>query len=305
MEREIARASSASGRGLLSPLEKRGPAGKTVKTAGWVVLTLCAALIVAPLLFLLLSSFHDPRDFYRTDTLFRSANWSLENYRQALVLMPFFKYLWNSFVVCAGTVVGQLLFCAMAAYSITKLNVRFKGAVLFLFLTTLMIPVEVLIIPLYVLMRDFPFAGHAPGLNLLNTYTALILPNLFSAFGVFLLRDFFREIPNEVLYAARVDGCGEMRVFFGFVLPLAKPALGILGVLIFIQTWNNFFWPLVALSDPDFYPLVLGLQRLIETGEPWNVVVAALVLGTVPSVILLVFCQRLLLRGIAYTGVYG
>jgi multiple sugar transport system permease protein len=193
----------------------------------------------------------------------------------------------------------------MAAYSLSKLRVRFAGGILLLFMTSLMVPIEFLIIPLYLLMKFFPAGPDLPSLNLINTYWALILPGIFSAFCVVVLKDFYDAVPNEILYAARIDGCGESRVFFRFILPMTTPILSILGIFAFVTAWNSFFWPLIVLNNPDYYPLVLGVQKLIETGEPWNVVLAALALSTLPSVLLLLVFQRNLIRGIAYTGIYG
>lgn len=293
-------------RGILSHQDRRNPAVRAGLAGGWLLLAFSALAVLAPVAWMFLGSLRSPQEMYAVPQRLLPERPVWDNYREALRLMPFFRYLFNSLVVCLGVVVGQVLVCAMAAYGITKLRLRFGGVVLFLFLTSLMIPVEVLIVPLYLLVRDFPFGiSGGPGVNLLDTYWALILPAVFSAFAILILKDFLDEIPNEILYAARVDGCGEARVFFSFVLPMAKPILSILAVFAFVNTWNSFFWPLIALNDPAFYPLVLGLQKLIETGEPWNVVVAALVLGTLPSLVLLALFQRTLIRGIAYTGIYG
>jgi ABC-type glycerol-3-phosphate transport system permease component len=155
------------------------------------------------------------------------------------------------------------------------------------------------------IMKYFPLGPGIQHVNLINTYWALILPALFSAFSIIVLKDFYDSIPNEILYAARIDGCGETRVFLRFILPMTKPIMAILAVFSFVTTWNSFFWPLIVLNNPDYYPMVLGVQKLIDTGEPWNVVMAALTLATIPSVILLLFFQRTIIRGIAYTGIYG
>jgi ABC-type glycerol-3-phosphate transport system permease component len=220
-------------------------------------------------------------------------------------LVPLVRYLMNSLFICLAVVAGQLLFCSMAAYSISKLRVRFAGGVLLLFMTSLMVPFEVLIIPLYLITKNFPLGPGLPGINLINSYWAIILPSIFSAFGILLLKDFYDSIPNEILYAARIDGCDEVKVFFRFIMPMTRPIMAILAIFSFVTTWNSFFWPLVVLNNPDFYPLVLGVQKLIDMGEPWNIVLAALVLTTLPSVILLIAFQKTIIRGIAYTGVYG
>jgi multiple sugar transport system permease protein len=227
------------------------------------------------------------------------------NYEEAFRLVPLFRYLLNSLIICGGVVAAQVLFCSMAAYSLSKLRVKFAGGILLLFMTSLMVPFEVLIIPLYLITKNFPLGPGLPGVNMINTYWAIILPAIFSAFGILILKDFYDSIPNELLYAARIDGCGEVRVFFRFIMPMTRPIMSILAIFSFVTTWNSFFWPLVVLNNPDYYPLVLGVQKLIDMGEPWNVVLAALVLSTLPSVLLLILFQRTIIRGIAYTGIYG
>ena len=154
-------------------------------------------------------------------------------------------------------------------------------------------------------MKFFPFGPGVANTNLINTYWALILPGVFSAFSIVVLKDFYDSIPNEIIYAARIDSCTETRIFFRFILPMTKPIMSILAIFSFVTTWNSFFWPLIVLNNPDYYPLVLGVQKLIDTGEPWNVVMAALALSTIPSVLLLLFFQKTIIRGIAYTGIYG
>ena len=200
---------------------------------------------------------------------------------------------------------GQVLTAAMAGYALSKLRVRGANAWMLLFLTSLMVPVELLVLPLYLIMKHFPLGPGHPGVNLLDSYWGLILPSVFSAFAVFVAKDAMDSVPSEILDAARIDGCGEMRVFWKFALPMVKPALAILGVFAFVTSWNSFFWPLIVINNPDFYPLVLGVQKLIDTGEPLNVVLAALSLSTIPSLVLLILFQRTLIRGIAYTGLFG
>lgn len=292
-------------RGILSRRDRRDPAVRFWVMVAYVVLVGGAILTLAPLVWMLMGSFRTPEEMYRIPQSFLPGRVDAGNYREALRLMPFATYLMNSFLMCAGVVAGQVLFCAMAAYSLSKLRLRFGGFVLFLFLTSLMIPVEVLVIPLYLVMKFFPLGPSLPSVNLLDTYPGLILPSLFSAFAIMLMKEYFDSIPDEIVYAARIDAAGEWRIFSQFVLPMSKPVLAIISVFAFVNTWNSFFWPLIVLNDPGSYPLVLGIQKLISTGEPWNVVVAALVLGSVPSLLILGLFQRTLVRGIAYTGIYG
>ena len=292
-------------RGLFSPQDRRNPKVRLFLTLATLGLFLGALVMVAPILWMVLGSFRTPEELYAVPQTYLPQDPQFDNYVQAFNLVPMVRYLMNSLFICAAVVAGQLLFCSMAAYSISKLRVRFAGAILLLFMTSLMVPFEVLIIPLYLITKSFPLGPGFPGLNLLNSYWAIILPSIFSAFGILVLKDFYDSIPNEILYAARIDGCGELRVFFRFIIPMTRPIMAILAIFSFVTTWNSFFWPLVVLNNPDFYPLVLGVQKLIDMGEPWNIVLAALVLSTLPSVLLLIAFQKTIIRGIAYTGVYG
>lgn len=292
-------------RGLFSHQDRKKGSIRFVLFLGTLLLILGAVVIVAPILWMVLGSFKAPGEIYSVPQTYLPREFSLTNYEEALHLVSFLQYFLNSVFICACVVIGQLLISSMAAYSLTKLRVRFAGGILLLFMTSLMVPFEVLVIPLYLIMKFFPFGPELGNVNLINTYWGLILPGIFSAFSIVVLKDFYDSIPNEIIYAARIDSCSEMRIFFRFILPMTKPIMSILAIFSFVTTWNSFFWPLIVLNNPDYYPLVLGVQKLIDTGEPWNVVMAALVLSTIPSVILLLFFQRTIIRGIAYTGIYG
>ncbi len=292
-------------RGLFSHQDRKKAAVKLLLMLGTLALVVGALVTLAPIAWMLLGSFKTSAEIYSIPQAYLPADYNTGNYEEALRLVDFGRYFLNSLFICACVVAGQLLISSMAAYSLTKLRVRFAGGILLMFMTTLMVPFEVLIIPLYLIMKFFPFGPDIQNVNLVNTYWAVILPGIFSAFSIMVLKDFYDSIPNEILYAARIDGCSETRVFFRFILPMTKPIMAILAIFSFVTTWNGFFWPLIVLNNPDFYPLVLGVQKLIDTGEPWNVVMAALVLSTIPSVLLLLFFQRTIIRGIAYTGIYG
>jgi multiple sugar transport system permease protein len=295
----------ARARGLFSPQDRKKPAVRLVLFLGFLLLSLGSLLTLAPIAWMALGAFKTPGEIYSVPQTYLPAGFGLGNFQEALRLVPFGLYFLNSLFICLATVLGQLLVSSLAAYSLSKLRVRFASGVLLLLMTSLMIPIEMLVIPLYLLMKFFPLGPGMAHVNLINTYAALILPALFSAFAILVLKDHFDSVPDEILYAARVDGCTEVGIFVRFMLPMAIPVLSILAIFSFVTAWNSFFWPLIVLNNPDFYPLVLGVQKLIDTGEPWNVVMAALTLTTLPSVLVLLFFQRTVIRGIAYTGIYG
>lgn len=294
-------------RGIISGQDRKRNRGRFFLLISSIILCLGAIVILAPILWMILGSFKSPEEIYSIPQAYLPRNFQSDNYLEAIRLVSFGKYFLNSLFICTCVVLGQLLVSSMAAYSLSKLRFRFGGGVLLLFMTSLMVPFEVLVMPLYVIMKYFPL-GIGPAyvnVNLINTYWALILPVMFNAFSIIVIKDFYDSIPNEITYAARIDGCGEFRVFFRFILPMTKPIMAIWAIFSFVTTWNSFFWPLIVLNNPDYYTLVLGVQKLIDTGEPWNIVMAALVLSTIPSVCLLLFFQKTIIRGIAYTGIYG
>ena len=297
--------STRGARGVFSHQDRKKKNVKLALIMGTLLLTAGAMVTIAPLVWMLLGSFKSPAEIYAIPQSYVPREFNLSNYDEALRLVSFAKYFLNSMLICACVVLGQLLISSMAAYSLSKLRVRFAGGILLLFMTSLMVPFEVLVIPLYLIMKFFPFGPGIAHTNLINSYWALILPGIFSAFSIVVLKDFYDSIPNEIIYAARIDSCSETRIFFRFILPMTKPIMSILAIFAFVTTWNSFFWPLIVLNNPDYYPLVLGVQKLIDTGEPWNVVMAALVLSTIPSVLFLLFFQKTIIRGIAYTGIYG
>jgi multiple sugar transport system permease protein len=274
---------------------------------GFALATLVVALLGAatllPFAWMLLTSVRPSTDLFQFPASWLPTRWTFEAWSQALERLPLLRYFGNSVLVSLATVAGQLAVAAPAAYALARLKPRFSGLWSLLLAATLMVPVETLVVPLYLQLRSFPL-GQPGGLNLLDTLAALVLPGIVSAFNVFVLRGFFSRLPGEILDSAKIDGCSEWGVFFRFVLPLSRPILTVLGIFGFIASWNAFFWPLVALSDPSRYTLMLGLQKMLETGEPWNIVMAAVSLATLPTLALFLAFQRWISRGLAFSGLY-
>lgn len=267
------------------------------------VVILLGAATLLPFAWMLLTSLRPSTDLFQFPVHWLPSRWTGEAWLQALQRLPLLRYFANSIIVSLGTVAGQLALAAPAAYALARLRPRFAGLWSLLLAATLMVPVETLVVPLYLQLRSFPL-GQPGGFNLLDTLAALILPGIVSAFNVFVLRGFFARLPSEILDSAKIDGCSEWGVFFRFVLPLSRPILTVLGIFGFIASWNAFFWPLVALSDPQHYTLMLGLQKMLETGEPWNIVMAAVSLATLPTLALFLAFQRWISRGLAFSGLY-
>jgi multiple sugar transport system permease protein len=252
-------------------------------------------LMATPFVWMILSSFKTTQELRREPTRWIPEDPTLQNYRDLFDRLDFPRYFFNSTFVAIAVTAGNLLFCSMMGYALAKLEFPGKRVLFAVVLATLMIPGVVTLVPLFVLVSNF---------NLTNTYAGLILPTVVGAFGVFLMRQFMLGIPDELLDAARVDGAGEYRIFLRVVLPLCGPALATLGVLTFLGSWNNFFWPLVVASSEDMYTLPVALA-LFSIGQQESNVALQMAGATVvvlPVVILFFAMPRFVIQGIATTG---
>lgn len=224
----------------------------------------------------------------------------LGHFARAWEITPFFGYFMNSILVAGAVVAGQILISAMAAYSLSKLKPPLYQVIMVLLLSTIMIPFETIAIPLYLFMRDFSIAGLFK-INLINTYWALILPGLANAFNIFIFKSFFDKLPNDFIEAARVDGYSETSIFFKIILPISRSIITVIAILNFVTIWNSFFWPLIVTNEPQIYTLMLGIYKIIEEGQPWNVVMAAVTISMVPTIVGFAIFQKQVMRGILFT----
>ncbi|MFH1572072.1 MAG: carbohydrate ABC transporter permease [Gemmatimonadota bacterium] len=223
------------------------------------------------------------------------ADWSLlRNYADAVRFGQIDRYLANSFIYAVAITTVQLLFNILAAYAFARMSFRGREALFSLLLATMMIPPAVLLIPNFLVVRH---------LGLVDTVWGVVLPGFAGAFGIFLLRQAFLNIPADLEAAARIDGCGAWGILWHVVLPLSKPAVITLGLFVFMGAWNMFEWPLVVLSNQDFYPLTVGLSLFrSQTGADWPRVFAASVMGAAPLIALFLLAQRYLVGGISLSG---
>jgi putative chitobiose transport system permease protein len=262
------------------------------------LLLLLALLVLLPLLWLVSTSLKGP-----TENIFTSppALWphqpSLAAYRQLFAANPMLTYLRNSSLVSALAVLANLLFCSLAAYPLARLRFRGRGLVLSLVVATILIPFQVVMIPLYLLMVQ---------LGLRNTLWALILPQAATAFGIFLLRQSFLGVPVELEEAARIDGCSALGEWWNVMLPAARSDLITLAMFVFIGSWSDFLWPLIIIDDPDHYTLPLGLQQLASSFSlDWRLVAAGSVISILPVLVLFISLQRFILPNASGDAVKG
>jgi multiple sugar transport system permease protein len=260
-----------------------------------VALVFVAAVFAAPLAWMVITAFKPDIDLTTDPNRLLPTKWQPENYVDAVSTMPYFRYLRNSLVLCAGTVIGTLASGSLAAYGFARLRWPGRRALFGVLIATMLLPWHATMIPRFVLLSN---------LGLYNSLAALIVPTfLGDAFSIFLLRQFFLTIPEELSEAARLDGCNEWGIFWRIVLPLSKPALATVALFQFIAAWNDFNGPLLYLSDPERFPLAYGLEQFISSySSQTNLLMAAAVLFTLPIVVLFFLTQRTFLKGIATTG---
>ncbi|MEV8376123.1 carbohydrate ABC transporter permease [Kribbella sp. NPDC056861] len=220
-----------------------------------------------------------------------------ENYSKVFDVLPFGHQFLNTVLMAGLRTIGQVLFCSMAAYAFARLRFPGRNVLFGVLLSVLMVPPQLFIIPQYQIMSD---------LGWLNSLQALVVPGLFSAFGVFLLRQFFLGLPKELEEAAAIDGAGPVRIYWSIVLPLARPGLVALSLLVLLWSWNDLFWPLVVNTDPDKMTLSAGLASLqgqFQTDYP--VLMAGSLLASLPIIAIFVVLQRQFIQGIATSGIKG
>ena len=262
-------------------------------TATYAALILLALFLIAPFVWMVLVSLHPSKaPIPSVDKLIPpEAHW--DNYRKVLFMpdIPVFRFFVNSVIVTVATVVGQLFVTSLAAYGFARMRFAGREPLFYLFLLSLMIGGPVVQLPVYLLVRN---------LGWLDTYWALIVPGLSSAFNVFLLRQFFLQIPMELDEAARIDGAGDFRIYSRVVMPLSKAALATAGAFTFFAVWTDFFWPLLATSSMEMRTLEVGLSVFKNSygGSNWPLQMTAAVIVLMPLLVVFLFLQRYFVRGI-------
>jgi putative chitobiose transport system permease protein len=262
------------------------------------LLLLLALVVLLPLVWLVSTSLKGPaEDIFTSPPALLPSQPSLAAYGQLFAANPMLTYLRNSALVSALAVLANLLFCSLAAYPLARLRFRGRGLVLALVVATILIPFQVVMIPLYLLMVQ---------LGLRNSLWALILPQAATAFGIFLLRQSFLGVPVELEEAARIDGCSPLGEWWNVMIPAARSDLITLAMFVFIGSWSDFLWPLIILDDPGLYTLPLGLQQLASSFSlDWRLVAAGSVVSILPVLVLFVLLQRYILPSATGDAVKG
>ena len=278
------------------PASREGGAWR--RTPKWLYAVLAGGLVlvVLPFLWMVLSSIKPEAEARAVPPTWWPETMTLENYDTLFTKLDFPTYFMNSAIVALAVTAGNMVFCSMLGYALAKLDFPGKRALFGIVLGTMMIPGVVTFVPLFVLTTN---------LGLSNTLLGMILPFLAGPFGVFLMRQYIQSLPDELIQAARIDGAGELRIFFSVILPLCGPALATLGILTFLTSWNNFLWPLVVAQTEEKYtlPVALALYAVGQNATQYGLLLAGSVVVVLPVLAIFLVLQRHIMQGIAMTGI--
>lgn len=268
------------------------------RVALYAVLGLLTVVYVAPLLWAVSSSLKDRSDIFAFPPSLIPDPATLDNYANLLATQPFWRWMLMSTVVAAVSTVATVFLCSLAGFGFAKYEFRGKRVLFDVMFSSLAIPFAVIVVPLFVLVAK---------LGLANPFFALVVPWVAPAFGIFMMRQYTEQsVPDEILDAARIDGCSELRTFLSVVMPLLRPAIGALAVWSFLNSYNTLLWPLVIIAEPEYYTLPLGLQALFGAeGRQYDLVMAGSVLAAVPALIVFFVLRKQLVNGLTAGAVKG
>lgn len=278
--------------------DKEKKSGRTANIIAHITLVIAAILFLAPLVYAFFSALKPNSEIFSMPPTLIASEVRWGNFLEVFRYGPFVKYIVNSFIVSVAGTLVVLVVSTMAGYAFGRLRWRGRDVVFVLFLGTLMVPQEVLVVPMFILMQ---------WLGWVNSYQALILPFAFTAFGTFLIRQFMRGIPYELEEAARVDGAGPVRTFMKIILPLTKSPIAVLAVFTFISFWNSYLWPLIVVVDYSTYgTLPIGLATFSsQNGTRWDLQMAASIIAMIPTTAMVIALRKYLVKGIAMSGMGG
>lgn len=302
--RDIVTAGAPSGRRAPGRIDRVDRAPKSPRagragsdTGAHVVLSLAALVMVFPFLWQLIMSVSTDQQVTSSPPTFWPGILHFENYAEVFATVPFLNQLWVSIAITVLRVLGQVVLCSMAGYAFARMRFPLKGVILAVILSILMVPSQVYLIPQFQIIQN---------LGLLNTVWGIVLPGIFSAFGVFLMRQFFMGLPLELEEAARLDGANPLQTFWRIMLPLAAPGISALVILTTLWSWNDLLWPLVVSTYADRMPLSVGLATMTGAYDTdYTLMMAASTMAMAPVVILFVVLQRRVVAGLAFSGSKG
>lgn len=276
----------------------------------YIALASIGITMLAPFLWMISTSLKINSEIFSYPLLLLpKKEWDFANYVEVSNFLDFERVFLVTTIATVSAVVSNLLFCSMAGYTFSKLNFPGRDLLFLGVLATLMIPFQAIVVPLFVLIARFPLVGGnnflgQGGSGLVNTFPGLILPQLVSAFGIFLLRQFFQTVPDELRDAAKIDGSSEFGIYWKIFLPLCRPGLAALGIFTFLGVWNNFMWPLVVANTPQMRVVQVAISSLREQySTDWAYLMASSIMAILPVLTVFLVGQKYFIRGISITGI--
>jgi ABC-type glycerol-3-phosphate transport system permease component len=258
----------------------------------WLVLFAGGVLMVMPIAYMLSASLKWPHEIYNVSLIPEEP--TLENYAYVLEDGRFYLWFWNSLIIAAITTVSNVLFDSLVGYTLCKFRFPGRQIVFIAILSTLMIPTEMLVIPWYLMSQS---------LGWLDTYWGIMFPGLMTAFGMFLMKQFFETVPDDFIEAARIDGLNELEIWWTVAMPLVRPALAALAIFVFLGNWTAFLWPLIVTNSVDMYTLPVGLSNFGDEADvAWELIMTGAAISTLPTLVVFLIFQRFIIRGVVMAG---
>lgn len=261
----------------------------------WLILFCGGVIMIMPIAYMLSASFKYPFEIYNLNLIPDEP--TIENYTYVLEDGRFYQWFINSMVIATITTISNVLFDSLVGYTLCKYRFPGRMFVFIAILSTLMIPTEMLIIPWYLMSKSFGW---------LDSYWGIMFPGIMTAFGTFLMKQFFETVPDDFIEAARIDGLNELEIWWTVAMPLVKPALAALAIFVFLGNWTAFIWPLIVTNDPSLYTLPVGLTTFsVEQQVEWELIMTGAALATIPTLIVFLVFQRYIIRGVVMAGLKG
>lgn len=270
---------------------------KISKIASYIILIIFTFLFIMPILYTVFNTFKPPSELYQSKFSLLPHKWTFQNYVKAFSSGDFPRYISNTLVVAVISTLLTVVINAMAGFALAKYKFKGSSFILLLFISTLAIPLEVIMSPIFIVIRN---------LGMYDSVWGLIIPAAATPTGVFIMRQYFLSIPDELLESARIDGAKEWRIFSRIILPIGKPVVASLAIFSFMWRWNDYLWPLIVVHSPEKYTLQLAISNFSgEFSVDWDSLLSMSVISMIPVLIVFLIFQRYFLRGIASTGMKG
>lgn len=261
----------------------------------WMLLFLGGIAMVMPIAYMISTSLKWPHEVYDINLIPKEP--TLDNYAYVLEDGRFYGWFVNSIIVSTLTTISNLLFDSLVGYTLCKFKFPGRQIVFIAILSTLMIPTEMLVIPWYLMSQSFGW---------LDSYWGIMFPGLMTAFGTFLMKQFFESVPDDFIEAARIDGLNELQIWWTIAMPLVKPALAALAIFVFLGNWTAFLWPLIVTNSAEMYTIPVGLSGFGDEADvAWELIMTGAAISTIPTLVVFLIFQRFIIRGVVMAGLKG